>query len=143
MSPWPAAVAAEPKTLHMLLDADARLAAAAGGVARFLADEAGLETGALARLQLAVVDACKEDFKHLSGNHAHLDVAFTRFSDRLEVSLSYQDEKRPTATPQASESSTAQKGNIKGNSTAFPGVDRIQYETHGKEIITRLTKYFA
>ena len=53
MSPWPAAVGAEPKTLHMLLDADARLAAAAGGVARFLADEAGLETGAAARLQLA------------------------------------------------------------------------------------------
>jgi hypothetical protein len=29
------------------------------------------------------------------------------------------------------------------NSGALAGVDRVQHETHGKEIVTRLTKYLG
>ncbi len=142
MSPWPAAVAAEPKTLHMLLDADARLAAAAGGVARFLSDGAGLENGALLRWQSAVIEACKNAFTHLLGNQSHLEITFTRFSNRLEVSFSHPHEiGSPDGTP-ASEHSSDAIGN-KGDSTSLPGVDRVQQETHGNQTVTRLTKYFS
>jgi len=142
MSPWPAAVAAEPKTLHMLLDADARLAAAAGGVALFLSDGAGLANGALLRLQSAVIEACKDAFTHLSGNHPHLEITFARFVDRLEVSLSHQNEIGSHAGAPASEHSSGPKGD-KSDSTALPGVDCVQHETHGNESVTRLTKYFG
>jgi len=142
MSPWPAAVAAEPKTLHMLLDADARLAAAAGGVARFLSDGAGLENDALLRLQSTVIEACKNAFTHLSGNHSHLEITFTRFSDRLEVSLSHPNKLGSSVGPPATEHSSGAIGN-KGDSTSLPGVDRVQHETHGNQTVTRLTKYFA
>src|SRR5262245_26768713 len=143
MSPWPAAVAAEPKTLHMLLDADARLAAAAGGVARFLADEAGLETGAAARLQLAVIEACKHEFKFLAVNHSHLEITFARFRNRLEVALSHEVDSPSTAGAVPGERLAGQKPESGNDSAALVGFDRVQHETHGKEIVTRLTKYFA
>src|SRR5947207_1228142 len=87
---WLRAVATEAKNLHMCIDADARLAAAAGGVARFLADAAGLESDAVARLQSAVIKACLEAFEHLAGKHPHLEIDFARLSDRLAVSLSHE-----------------------------------------------------
>jgi len=92
---WPAAVATEPKTFRLLLDADARLAAAAGGVARYLADAAGFQSDAVARLQSAVIAACLEAFEHLGGAHPQLEVTFTRFSDRMEVALSHLGEDSP------------------------------------------------
>jgi len=143
MSLWPAAVGAEPKTLHMLLDADARLAAAAGGVARFLADEAGLETGAAARLQLSVIEACKHDFKFLAVNHSHLEITFARFRDRLEVSLSHEEDSPAAAERVPREHLAGLKPESGSDSAALAGFDQVQHETHGKEIVTRLTKYFG
>jgi len=132
-------VAAEPKSLHMCLDADARLAAAAGGVARFFAEAAGLETNAVMRLQSAVLDACQEAFKHLGAKHPHLEVTFARFSDRIEVSLSHEED--APAFDLGTIKSLAKKAGSAGNSEKFAGVDRVQNETHGKEVVTRLTKY--
>ena len=121
----------------MCLDADARLAAAAGGVARFFADAAGLETEAAVRLQSAVLDACKEAFKRLSANHPHLEVTFARFSDRLEVALCHEEDVPPfdlrTITSFARASAAEEE--------PLAGVDRVQHETRGKEVVTRLTKY--
>jgi len=51
-------VVIEPKSFHVQVDADGRLAAAVGGVARYLADDAGLEGDAVAQLQSSVVAAC-------------------------------------------------------------------------------------
>jgi len=122
------------------MDADARLAAAAGGVARFLADAAGLESDSAGRLQSAVVEACLKAFEHLAGKHPHLEVTFARFSDRLEVSLVHEE----AATAIAVEAVTSIAGKeteSEANSVALAGVDRVQRETHGKEAITRLTKY--
>lgn len=122
------------------MDADARLAAAAGGVARFLADAAGLESDAVARLQSAVIEACLEAFDHLAGKHPHLEVTFARFSDRLEVALSH-EEAAPGIAVHTITSFADQKTESVANSGALAGVDRVQHETHGKETITRLTKY--
>ena len=143
MSPWPAAVAAEPLALHMLMDADARLAAAAGGVARALVDAAHLESDAATGLQSAVVEACKESFKHLSGNHSHLDITFARFRDRLEVSLSRQCDSAPPAGGQSEEGPPSQRKQNGTGSASLAGVDRVQYETQGKKCLMRLTKYFG
>ena len=136
---WLAAVAAEPKSLHMCLDADARLAAAAGGVARFFADAAGLETDAAGRLQSAVLDACNEAFKRLGAKHPHLEVTFARFSDRIEVSLSHEED--APAFGRHTIAGFAEKTGSAGNSETPAGVDRVQHETHGREVVTRLTKY--
>jgi hypothetical protein len=122
------------------MDADARLAAAAGGIARFLADAAGLEGEAIARLQSAVVEACLEAFDHLAGKHPHLEVTFARFSDRLEVSLSHEEAAQSIAVHTIT-SFADQKTESVANSGALAGVDRVQHETRGKETITRLTKY--
>ena len=124
----------------MCIDADARLAAAAGGVARFLADAAGLEGEAVARLQSAVIDACLEAFDHLAGKHPHLEIDFERFPDRLEVSLSHEDA-GPAVGMHTITSFAAKKLDTSGNSGNLAGVDRVQHETHGNEIVTRLTKY--
>jgi hypothetical protein len=123
------------------MDADARLAAAAGGVARFLADAAGLESEAVARLQSAVIEACLEAFDHLAGKHPHLEVTFARFSDRLEVSLSH-EEAAPSIAVRTITGFAGQKTENDESSKALAGVDRVQHETHGKETIMRLTKYF-
>lgn len=139
---WLRAVGTEPKNLHMCMDADARLAAAAGGVARFLADAAGLEGDAVARLQSAVIEACLEAFGHLVGKHPHLEIDFARFSDRLEVSLSH-EEAGPTDGRHTITGFSAQNLDPSRNSGTPEGVDRVQHETHGKEIVTRLTKYLG
>jgi len=123
----------------MCLDADARLAAAAGGMARFFAEAAGLETNAVVRLQSAVLDACQEAFKHLGAKHPHLEVTFARFSDRIEVSLSHEED--APAFDLGTIKSLAKKAGSAGNSEKLAGVDRVQHETHGKEVVTRLTKY--
>ena len=126
----------------MCMDADARLAAAAGGVARFLADAAGLESDALTRLQSAVIEACMEAFEHLAGKHPHLEIDFARFSDRLEVSLSHEDA-GPTLGLHTITGFAAKELPASGNSGTPAGVDRVQHETHGKEMVTRLTKYLG
>lgn len=136
---WLRAVATEPKNLHMCIDADARLAAAAGGIARFLADAAGLEGEAVNRLQSAVIEACLEAFEHLAGKHPHLEIDFARFSDRLEVSLTH--EERGPAIGMHTITGFAAKNLEQAGTPA--GVDRVQHETHGNEIVTRLTKYLG
>ena len=130
----------EPKNLHLCIDADARLAAAAGGVARFLADAAGMESEAVSRLQSAVIEACLEAFEHLAGKHPHLEIDFARFSDRLEVSLSHENA-GPAMDMHTVTSFAAKSLEPSGNPGMQAGVDRVQYETHGKEVVTRLTKY--
>ena len=138
---WLQAVATELKNLHMCIDADARLAAAAGGVARFLAEAAGLEGDAVARLQSAVIEACLEAFEHLEEKHPHLEIDFARFSDRLEVSLSHGDA-GPVVGMDTITGFAPKELAHSGDSATPAGVDRVQHETHGREIVTRLTKYF-
>jgi hypothetical protein len=71
-----------------------------------------------------------------------LEVTFARFSDRLEVSLSHENA-GPALGLRTVTGFAARKGKTAGNSEALAGVDRVQHETHGKEIVTRLTKYLG
>jgi hypothetical protein len=140
---WPAAVATDPKTFRLFIDADPRLAAAAGGVARFLADVAGLENGAVARLQSAVIAACLEAFEHLTAENPRLGITFTRLPDRLEVALTHRGEGSPAVGLDTIAGFAARIGGTESNPGVFAGFDRIQYETQGGEAVTRLTKYFG
>ncbi|HUC54464.1 MAG TPA: hypothetical protein VMR90_10475 [Candidatus Cybelea sp.] len=136
-------MAAEPQIFRLLLDSDARLAAAAGGVVRYLADVAGLENDAAARLQAAVIAACAEAFEHLTVPHSQLQVTFTRFPDRMEVALSRPGEDSPAIGLDAIAGFATQVTGTGSLKTVFAGFDRVQYETHDGEAVTRLTKYFG
>jgi hypothetical protein len=142
MSRLPAAVATEPKSLRVQVDADARLAAAIGGAARYLAEAAGMENGKAMQLQSSVVAACVEVFQYLTGDHPHLQVTLARFSDRIEVALSHHGDASPAVGLDSIAGFAAQLGG-EGGANPFVGVDRVQYETHGGETVTRLTKYIG
>ena len=129
------------------MEADVRLAAAAGGAARYFADAAGLEGAALSDWQTAVVAACKEAFEHLTREHPRLDVTLSRLADRLEVALCCEGNTAPAvgldtlaALAPGDSRTSAQRS---GKSPVLGGVDRVQYETRDGIAITRLTKYIA
>ena len=136
-------MATELQSLLLLIEADARLAAAAGGVVRYLADAAGFQNDAIARLQSAVVAACLEAFEHLSADHPQLQITFTRFSDRMEVALSHLGEDSPAVGLDTIAGFAAQVGGTGSIQVVLAGFDRVQYETHGGEAVTRLTKYIG
>lgn len=70
------------------MDADERLAAAAGGAARYMADTAGLQNSEILGLQAAVVAACKHCFTcHSTAKSC--DIALQRLTDRIEIQLSF------------------------------------------------------
>ena len=71
----------------MLIDPDVRLAAAAGGAARYLADAAGLDNGAVSALQTETVAACSKGLQQLTDNQ-RVAVTVTRSPDRIEVVVS-------------------------------------------------------
>lgn len=131
----------------MRIEADPRLAAAAGGAARYFADAAGLEGPAMVGWQAAIVEACKEAFVHLTREHPRLDVSFTRLADRLEVALSREGETAPAIgldsltgiSPQSDDA----PGKARTDSPVLRGVDRVQYESKDGTAVTRLTKYIA
>ena len=129
--------------MHLQIDPDARLAAAAGGLVRYLADVAGLENDAIARLQSAVIAACSEAFVHLKADHPQLQIMFTRFSDRIEVVLNHLGGDSPAVGLDTIAGFAAQVGSTGFIQVVFAGFDRVQYETHGSEVVTRLTKYIG
>jgi hypothetical protein len=136
-------VATELQSLHLQIDADPRLAAAVGGVARYLADAAGLENGAISQLQSSIVAACQEEFECLTVEHRHLEVNVTRYVDRIEVALSHQRQSSPAAGLGKVAGLVAPIRSGRGKSVVFAGIDRVQFETHGDEAVTRLTKYIG
>jgi hypothetical protein len=69
----------------MLIDPDVRLAAAAGGAARYLADAAGLDNGAVSALQTETVAACSKSLQQLAERNQRVEVTVTRSPDRIEV----------------------------------------------------------
>lgn len=72
----------------MQLDADVRLAAAVGGVARYFADAAGLDHEVVSELQSATIAACHREFERLNELNQRLEVTLTRSPDRIEVVVS-------------------------------------------------------
>jgi hypothetical protein len=131
----------------MRIEADPRLAAAAGGAARYFADAAGLEGPAIADWQIAITAACNKAFEHLTSEHPRLDVTFTRLADRLEVAISREGDTSPAIgldslaglAPRGSDAQRSQPS----KSLVLGGVDRVQYETRGGIAVTRLTKYIT
>ena len=137
-------VATEAQSIQMQIEADARLAAAAGGAARYFADAAGFESSAIADWQAAVVAACQEAFEHLTREHPRLSVKLSRWTDRLEVALSSEGDTAPAiGLDSLAGFGPHGTGTQEGKPQVLGGVDRVQYETHGRVAITRLTKFIT
>jgi len=77
----------EPRTITLQIERDARLAAGAGGVARYLADTAGMASEASSQLQAETVAACLQAFESLASHPVVLQVRYAVYSDRLEIDL--------------------------------------------------------
>ena len=122
-----------PTSVSLQIDADSRFAAGAGGVARYFGDSSGLESASTSQLQSAVVAACQEAFEHLTPEHPHLTVTFTRHADRIEVAISHEGESAPAVGLDT----------IASGAATLDGIDRVQYETLGSRTVTLLTKYLA
>jgi len=145
-------VATEPAIFRLRIDADARLAAAAGGAARYLADAAGLESDASVQLQSTVVRACIESFEQLKDSRtedsrikelpARLEVTLMGFPDRIEVALSSRGKFAPAFGLDAIAGFARPASPEEGAPSVLEGVDRVQYETRDGASVTRLTKYF-
>jgi hypothetical protein len=102
--------------------ADPRLAAAAGGVARYFADAAGMKSDAVAKLQAATLAACELASARDPHTETLVSVEVTRFTDRIEVAIVH-----PASAPEPV--------------TALSGVDRVDNETRDGNAVTRLTKF--
>ena len=132
-------MSAESKSIELQIDPDARLAAAAGGAARYFAESAGMLSEAVAELQKSVVAACQEAFEHLIGSHPHLVVTLAVFADRIEIAMTHQG----TGEPAVGLDRIAGFASQLGGSGGLGGVDRVQYEAHDGLAVTRLTKYLG
>ena len=104
--------------------ADPRLAAAAAGVARYLAEAAGLESDATTKFQAATLATCVVDARSLAEGEAQVLADVSSYADRIEVVVTH-----PGITGK------------QGDTLA--GVDRVQRETQKGHSITRLTKFIT
>jgi hypothetical protein len=132
-------VSDDSKAIELQIDPDARLAAAAGGAVRCIAESAGLEDNAATELQKSIVAACLESFGHLAGEQQHLKVTITRFPDRIEVALAHKGGTAPAVGLDRIAGLADQLGAAGG----LGGVDRVQYETRDGLVVTRQTKYLG
>jgi hypothetical protein len=132
-------VTADFKVIELQIDPDARLAAAAGGAARYLAEAAGLTIEEAAELQKSIVAACQETFENLAGDHPHLTVTLMRYPDRIEIAIAHEGDAAPAVGLDRIAGFATQIGAAGG----LGGVDRVQYEARGGLAITRLTKYLG
>jgi hypothetical protein len=120
-------VPAETQTISMQFDADTRLAAAAGGVARYFADAAGLDNGVVSELQSTTIAICKQELQQLKEPTHKVEVTLTRSPDRIEVVVRHPG--------------VGVSGDLEKNTGTLPGVDSVQHEIQSHAAITRLTKY--
>jgi len=136
-------VATEPNTIELKVGADPRLAAGAGGVARYLADAAGLDTQAASQLQGATSAACLEAFHSLTPQDPQLQVVYTRHDDRIEIAFSRKGSAAPAVGLDfmAGFADASPGGGASRN--ILSGVDRVQYEMRDGEAVTLLTKYIG
>src|SRR5258708_7829862 len=102
-----------------------------------------MENGKAVQWQSSVVAACVEVFQYLDKAHPHLQVTLARFSDRIEVALSHHGDASPAVGLDSISGFAARPGGGKARANPFVSVDRVQYETHGGESVTRLTKYIG
>lgn len=85
--PWPTAVRTEPRIITLRVEQDARLAAGVGGIARYLADTAGMASEMSSQLQAETVAACLQAFESSASDPVVLQVRYELYSDRLEIAF--------------------------------------------------------
>ncbi len=106
--PWLVTVATETQKISMQFDADLRLAAAAGAVARYFADAAGLDNAAVSELQSQTIAACRRELEHLREPAQRLHVTLTRSPERIDVVVSRPGAEAAHLTKQVGEATSRQ-----------------------------------
>lgn len=133
---------AEPNRVEIRLDVDGRLIAAVTGAVGYVAIAAGLGEPALSSLKSATAGALREAFT-LSEGPMPLTVSISRFPDRIEVEVVHAG----SAAPAIGLEKVAGFAEALAEGTESPfltgGVDRVQYESQGPVVLTRLTKYLG
>jgi hypothetical protein len=124
----PTTVPADTQKIAMQMDPDKRLIAAVGGAARYIAEAAGVGSGAVTELQAAVLAVCDREIGQLAGANQRLEIRISRSPAAIEVAVVL------PATIGRAESEP---------SAALKGVDRIQHEKQPGKAITRLTKFLS
>jgi hypothetical protein len=127
--PSPIPVPAEMQKIAMQFDPDIRLAAAAGGVARYLGDAAGLAANVVAGWQSAIITVCNLHLSQLRESGQRLEVIVTRSPDRIEVAVT--------------RDAVAHSGTGAELQQSLEGVDQVQHENKSDKAVTRLTKFVS
>ena len=136
-------MATEPNTIELKVGDDPRLAAGAGGVARYLADAAGLDSHTASQLQAATAAACAEAFQHLTPRDPLLKIVYARHEDRIEIAFSHKGSAAPAVGLDFMAGFAHGSPGGGASRNILTGVDRVQYDTRDGEAVTRLTKYIG
>jgi hypothetical protein len=131
-------VNADCKTYRLQIDSDPRLAAAAGGLARFIGEAAGLPSESATELQKSAIAACTEAFEGLGVEHGHVTVILNWLTDRIEIAVSQEG-----SAPAVGLDRIAGFADQIGSTAALSGIDRVQYEAREGVAVTRLIKYLG
>lgn len=79
--------------IEMNLCSDQRLLGAVGSAGSFVAERAGLESGAQAAVATAAEEACRAAFPLISRENSMIKVTVQQFSDRIEITLAYTEDR--------------------------------------------------
>jgi len=125
----------------LFIDADARLAARPAAWSATWLMSLDSRTLPSSKLQSAVIAACSEAFEHLTAAHPQLEITFNALFHRMEVALSHLVKTHSAVWPRQNRriclTNWRHEFHPSSSSAAF---DRVSYETHDGEAVTRLTK---
>jgi hypothetical protein len=136
-------VASEHSRTELIIENDARLLRAVGGVVQHASDHVGFSEETKQELADAVEEACRETFPLGSKNGTELKVTIEDFDDRVEVILDSTGEPLPknaiaNLTPQSGGSS---KEGGAARAALLARIDRVLYEAKNGRPRIRLVKY--
>lgn len=133
---------AEPNHVEILLDVDGRLIAAVTAAVGHFGAAAGLAEPALSGLRSAIAGALREAFSHSEGP-LPLAVSIRRFPDRLEIEVAHAGSAAPAIGLEKIAGFAEALSEDSHSPFLTGGVDRVEYDSHGPMVLTRLTKYLA
>ena len=139
---WWIRVASEHSRTELIIEHDARLLRAVGGVVQHASDHVGFAEETKQEFADAAEEACRETFHLGNKNGTELKVTIEDFDDRVEVILDSTGEPLPQAaisvlSPQVQGTST--KGGA-ARGALLARIDRVLYETKNGRPRIKLVK---
>jgi hypothetical protein len=133
-------VTAETHRVDFAMGRDPRLLPAVGAAIAILGDEMGFDPSATQNLGAAAEATCEEAFLELPAEAPELDVTVESFSDRLEITLARRSKGEPEAGREPEPLAAPRP--VK-RVALLQNVDRVQHDSTGGVVRTRLVKYLS